>query len=419
MKKIFIMLSLLFIAVMLFGCQGKTDNSTFNQTTLPPQEYNKTFTLQGKIMDAVTGAPIGNDATGTVTMFLIQGDADRGPTKLHTDPNDPLVGEYSFSGIPADLSTAPGEAVFKVVVSRQGYQDFAANINFDAGNPGGFGAFANNGTLNMIGNIYLFPIGSAPGDVQITVLSDHLVPVPNATVLLQQDVFNNGAVAITSSNNGVDTNRLVAAGGLNTSMTATTDANGVATFSGANLVLGGSYIAAAQAINFQGDQLATTKTAAFIIGTNSSTRTINMTGITTFFATSASNQVPGTITPSGALSVTFNEPIALSTTFFTATLNSVVTGTVTSPVVAVLSNNNQTITLTPTFTANPTGAGASISYSYPGGETIILQNTQTVAQCNDPILGLAPCTLFSGGPRDVVNSFTGNPVSGTVQLIAN
>ena len=117
MKKIYILLSLLFIAVMFSGC-GETDNSTSTQNQLPPQEYNKTFTLQGKIMDAITGAPIGNDSTGTITMFLIQGDADRGPTKLHTDPADPLVGEYSISGIPADIAGDP--VLYKVVVYRQG-----------------------------------------------------------------------------------------------------------------------------------------------------------------------------------------------------------------------------------------------------------------------------------------------------------
>jgi hypothetical protein len=386
---------------MMIGC-GETDNST--TSAIPPQEYNKTFTLQGKVMDAITGAPIGNDATGTLSMFLIQGDFDRGPTKLHTAPNDPLVGEYSFSGIPADRNV--GEVTYKVVVRREGYQDFAANVTFSA-------TIANvtishNGTLNMIGNIYLFPIGSAPGDVSIVVRDPQGTPIPNAAVLLQQNVTGNGVTAIPG-------NRLVPVAGVYTSMTATTNADGSATFSSANLVLGGSYIAQAEALTFQGEQLATTSTAAFIVGTNSSTQVVNMapTG-SVLFATSASNQVPGTITPTGVLSVTFNQPIALSTAVFTATItgggqitdaNGVIAAT--GPVNGVLSNNNTTLTITPTISTAPTAAGATISYAFAG--QIILQNSQTVTGS----------TLFTGAGTDVVNISTGAAVSGTVLLISN
>ena len=265
------------------------------------------------------------------------------------------------------------------------------------------------GTLNMIGNIYLFPIGSMPGTVHVHVLSPHLIPVPGATVLLQQNVANNSVTAITG-------NRLVPTAGLYTSMSAVTDANGVATFSDPAfpLVLGGSYNAVVKPLEFQGDELAGTASGSFIIGTNSLHQTVNMaTAGFSFFATSASNQVPGTITPSGVLTVSFNEPINLTTTGFTAILTST-TGTVTSPVQGVLSNNNQTLTITPEFTATPTGAGASVTYISVAGQ-IILQNSQSVAQC-----GGASCILFDNGANGVKNVTAGNTnVSGRVQLIAN
>jgi len=211
-------------------------------------------------------------------------------------------------------------------------------------------------------------------------------------------------------------NRLVPSAGLYTSMTTTTDANGVATFNNPAfpLVLGGSYKAVVNPLEFQGDELARTTSGSFIIGTNSLHQTVNMGSAGfSFFATSASNQVPGTITPSGVLTVSFNEPITLTTTGFTALLSST-TGTVTSPVQGVLSNNNQTLTITPEFTATPTGAGAFVTYSSVAGQ-IILQNSQTVAQC-----GGAPCILFDNGGNGVRNVTAGNTnVSGRVQLIAN
>jgi hypothetical protein len=340
-------------------------------------------------------------------MYLIQGMSDRRPDKLHTAASDPLVGEYAFANIPATLVDA-GIATFKVIVTRKGYQDFAADITVDASFLGGTSNDFIDGVLNVIGNIYLFPISAVPGTVHVHVLSIHQIPVPGVTVLLQQNVTANSATAIVGD-------RLFPVGGLYTSMSATTDANGVATFAGADLplVLGGSYIAVAEPIEFQGDELARTSTIAFVIGTNTLHQSISMNSAgPSFFATSASNQLPGSITATGVLSVTFNEPIALTTTGFTAILTST-TGTVVSPVLGVLSNNNQTLTITPTFTTTPTGAGAIVSYGSVTGQ-IILQNSQTTAQC-----GAGPCWLFGTGASGVTNNTTGGKVSGVVKLIAN
>jgi hypothetical protein len=419
MKKLFVIMSLLLLAVALFGC-GDSDNSATTQNQLPPQEYNKTFTLQGRIMDAVTGAPLGNSGDSTISMFLIQGVSDRGPNKLHTDPNDALVGEYAFAGIPAFAvgSDVPASsAVYKVVVKKKGYQDFAANVQFDAAIAGGANTIAIDGTLNMIGNIYLFPIGAVPGTVHVHVLSSHLIPVPGVTVLLQQNIANIGGTI------ALNNDRLAPVGGLYTSMSATTDANGVANFVGADLplVLGGSYVAVAEAIEFQGDELATTSTGQFMIGVNSLHQNITMGSAgPQFFATSASNQVPGTIASNGVLSITFNEPITLTTTFFTATLSSTATGSVTSPVTATLSNNNQTLTFTPAFAPVPTTPGVSVAYGVIGASPILLQRTQVAPVCDSaPTPGtFAPCTLF-GGANPIINITTGNVISDTVLLKAN
>jgi hypothetical protein len=399
MKKIIVIVSLLLVTmVMLFGC-GKTENTTSTGNNNSIQNVDKTGTLQGKIMDATTGAALSLNADGD-RIVLIQGANDRGPDKLNTDPNDPLAGEYAFSGIPVQF--ASGDTTFKVVAIKTGYQRFEANLVVPATVNG---SLIDN-VINMIGNIYLFPMGATPGDVTVIVNSDHLIPVPNATVLLQQNVAVNSPTAIVG-------NRLLPVGGLYTSMTATTDANGVATFSGANLVLGGSYIAVAEALNFQGDQLATTTTAAFIVGTATENRIINMTGITTFFATSASNQVPGTVTPSGVLTVNFNEPIALTTTGFNAA-GLASDGTATTFLVqAVLSNNNLTMTLTPNSAITGTTAnvaGSIVTYTPVNGVNdtpFILQTSQQNSTF----------TFGAGTTNPLNNAATGSPVDNFVRQV--
>lgn len=378
---------------LLFGC-GDTNTTTSTAPTTVNQGFNKTGTLQGKIMDATTGAALGGS---DLQVYLIQGVSNRTPDKLVTDTNSVLVGEYAFSTIPVNLDA--GDILFKAVVIKGGYQRFEGNVSITTS-----GASNITGTTddvyNIIGNVYLYPLGEAAGDVDVYVYNPLGTPVSNATVRLRQNINNNDTLAYTG-------NRLGATGGLVSSLTATTDTDGKATFPAASLVLGGNYSTVVDGLTFQGRELATNTSAAFIIGTNSTRRVITMTTIgNALFATSASNQDSGTITASGVLSITFNQPIILSTTTFTGTMSG---GGLPSPqsVTGVLSNNDTTLTLTPTITTAPTVAGATITYTYGG--TIVLKNSQA-ASGN---------TLFTGGGSDVVNITTGAAVSGGVQLLTN
>jgi hypothetical protein len=126
-----------------------------------------------------------------------------------------------------------------------------------------------------------------------------------------------------------------------------------------------------------------------------------------FFAVSVSNSVPGTITPSGVLSITFNEPITLTTTFFSATLLAS-NGTLSTPqAIGSVAADGVTLTLTPNFATAPTATalGATITYNdlVPGTSQIIMTNTQTPA----PALNA------------IINKNTGVVINRTVQLIAN
>ncbi|MCL4467373.1 MAG: carboxypeptidase-like regulatory domain-containing protein [Deltaproteobacteria bacterium] len=406
MKKLFMLLSFVLLGAVLFGC-GTTNQASPSPNAL--NYYNITGSLQGKIMDAVTGAAIGGS---NLSVYLIQGTSFRTPNTLVTNPNSPLCGNYAFNGIPVDVNT--GEIRYKVVVSKPGYQNFEGDVELSATIN-----FVNNTVVdnqyNMIGNIYLFPLGSSAGDVNVYVLDPTGMPVGNANVYLKQNVanINTGIIANTGD-------RLNPSAGVYPELQATTNSSGVATFTSASLTLGGNYNAVVTAMPFNGEQLATSSSGSFNVGTSSIAQYVYMTAVpSTLYATSASNQIPGTISPNGQLTITFNQPILLkpNTNNFMATLNpgANVTlptftgnagGVMFTSVTGVLSNNNTTLTLTPPALTGTPYTGATITYQPVVGLKIILENSQTVT----------PYTLFLGSPLDVTNINTGNPVSGIVQL---
>lgn len=364
MKKLFVVLGLLLIATMLFvGCKGKTDNSSTSNDLLPPQNYDKTGTLQGKIMDAVTGAAIGNDANSELKIWLIQGTSDRGPDKLITDPNDPLRGEYAFSGIPVSLDFSD-DSCFKVVAVKSGYQRFESEdvcLGSESDSFGNPSIVILDNVINVIGNIYLFPEGLTAGAINITVKNQHGDVVPDATVVLKQQIHLNSP---TTDESDI---LFPAASGLVSSLTMTTDANGVASFDGSLLVLGGRYSPVVLPITFSGQDLIRTPGASITVGTSNQTQTIQMLmqPVEPLYVLSASNSAPDTITSTGVLTLTFNRPIILSTTTFGGALFSSTTGTVGS-VTGALDATGTMLTITPTFSTTPTGAGAFITYSYAG-----------------------------------------------------
>lgn len=374
MKKIFVVLSLLLTAAMLFAGCGKTDNSapttTFNN--LPNQQDTRTGTLQGKIMNALTGAPLGNDADSTLQIWLIQGDSNRGATKLTTDNNDPLVGEYAFSGIPIDLYS--GNAKFKVVVVKPGFQRFEANVelNDTLGDSTPVNSTLDS-VINRIGNIYLFPLNATAGDVTIVVNYPQGTPLPGATVLLQQHASSNDTFTDTGD-------RLPPAGGLYTSLTTTTNDAGVATFKSADLTLGGAYSVVVLPVTTVGGTLLSVNGNGFFwVGEDPMTQVVTMeaeNGV--LFATSATNQALGYVSATGDLSVTFNQPIALTTTGFIARgLASDGTSTDTY-VQATLSTDNMTMSLTLPPTSAITGTTANLA-----GSVVTYHPANSVTTFND------------------------------------
>lgn len=396
MKKLFILLSFLLAGGMLFGC------GTTNQASPSPNElqyYNIKGSLQGKIMDAITGDPIGGS---NLKVYLIQGSSTRGPNALVTDTNSPLCGNYAFSNIPADVNT--GEIRYRVVVYKPGYQQFEGDVELQAAVNNTTNAPIVDNAYNMIGDIYLYPEGTDPADFNVYVYDPTGLPIPNATVHLKQDVINNFSTVP-----AISADRLAPTGGLYSSLVATTDATGLATFTSGTLVLGGFYYLQVASLTFNGEILndptfPATPGVVIIAGLMPAYFPVHMVpgAMPLLYVVTASNSVPSAITPSGVLTLTFNQPVMIDTTLFTAALSGGSGGTLGAPAVnATLSADGLTLTLTPNFTANVTAAGATITYGYTG--IVRLQNNQTVT--------------FPGIFGTLTNAQTMGTVNGVVLLL--
>lgn len=328
--------ALLGMSLAMTACTG--DTTTQDAGTDDINRLDLKATLQGKIMDATTGAALTGD---DLKVYLVQGTDNRTPDKLmnSTDVNNDLAGEYAFNNIPLDTGASTTSSVFKIVVVKGGYQRFEGTINLTSAANTNEGARFYDTVFNYIGNVYLFPVGATAADYTVKVRYNGAV-VAGATVQLQQNATANNLTAATAANAPAvnmatnAANRLVAAPGLLPVLTATTDATGNAVFKGATLALNGSYTVTVLPVKAaNGDQLellqsatvpvigaAITNTAAngtstgvVVLGTE---QTINMVGASnndsSLFVTKISNSTAGIILDSGALTFTFNRPVQIN-----------------------------------------------------------------------------------------------------------
>lgn len=357
------------VTVATFACTTK-DNTTTNTIPANPDPttiFDGTYTLQGFIADATNGARIGD-----AQLFLVQGTDIRTPTRYNSAATDPLQGEYAFSGIPLDW--VAGNKTYKLVATRTGYQRFEADISDAALKQFNQLPARLDGTYNIIGNVYMFQVGQSAPTYRVTVLYNGR-PVPNATVVLDPSPRDNDSLY-----NWVQPHTLVSnGGGYAPSLTATTDASGVATFPGANLPLGAAYQIQVYPVVFT-DQSGTSyqlsrkdNGGAFIVGLGDVTPVVDMSDLILdpLWVVSVSNRPLGTINPAGTFSVTFNAPVTIRNQNgfgCSATSASVVFGTTLAT--ASLSADGKTLLLTPAWTTAP---GES------NGVTVTFANQNTAA----------------------------------------
>jgi predicted small secreted protein len=400
--------ALLGLSFAMAACTGDTTSSNPANTasTNTVQDISRKGTLQGKIVDATTGAAVGGS---DLKVYLIQGTSNRTPEKLTTTGD--LTGEYAFTNIPLDTATNASavtngvtatNANFKIVVIKAGYQRFEGEISPTQFSTTGAvradgvlsatafnGATGSQGTLlydavyNKIGNIYLYPVATTTSNYTVKVRYNGAA-VPGATVELKQVVVANTA---TIENTAVapaaavdlNPNVIAASPGLIQTISATTDASGNALFKGTDLVLGGCYMpvvlpwsATANALTSglpyagqQTDVLERRNGAKFIIGaaiTNTvgagtsaaapvlgTEQTVAMTGASnndsSLYITAVSNSTIGDVLPAAILT----DSGALTITF-----NRPVT----------INNNNRPVYTTTIDTATglaPTAASTNIS----------------------------------------------------------
>ena len=355
-------------AVVLVGCGSDSnsspmdsDNIRAGRTDNDSPQYVGTYTLQGAVMNAVTGQRIaGND----LQLWLIQGEEIRTPNRLERDVAKPLAGEYAFTGIPADYFR--GNKVYKVVAIAPGFQRFEGEVSFQVNYVDGEDIVDT--VYNRIGNIYLFPIGVAAPDYAFTVTYNGK-GVPNATVLLSQCSW--GFEGPRAAAPRFEDRTIWASPGYVPSLSATTDAAGRVTFAGAQLALGACYEPFVLPVSFEGVQLAAEGSDSIIAGLDVHEIVIplgdlepgNALGL---WVTSASNSVAGSVQADGKLVLRFSRPVSLvNPTGFAATAS---TGTLNAaPVLASLSADGLELTLTPSWATPPAATARNVTVTYGDG----------------------------------------------------
>jgi hypothetical protein len=376
------------LATFAIGCGGSDDNKYTTYTAAV------VGTLQGTILDATTGARIGGD---DLKLTLVQGTSQRGPSKLIKDVKDALVGEYAFSGIPvtegtiANTTSTSPQAVFKLVVSKTGYQPFEAEFAFSGNYTVNSSGVIADAVYNKIGNIYLFPLGGQAASYTTTVLYNDK-PVSGATVELVQFAASNstttldiqGAATNFGLTDGFQSNRLLASAGLYPTIIATTDKDGKAVFAGSQLVLGGAYKPVVLPTVADSVQTATTVGSGFVEGADNGTgassneQTITLSDAVSgssqagLYVASVSNSVAGAVQASGELTIVFNRAVQLNneaspSTGFGGALNyntGSATLSVTRPVTATLSSDGLTLVLKPNWTTQPASNDYSLNITY-------------------------------------------------------
>lgn len=366
-------------AVSLTGCNqlkdGFNGNSNTNPANVTPAVYPGV--LQGKIIDATTGQPI----SGTDTQItLVQGLSNRSPDKYISDSANSLAGEYAFANMPVEPTA---NNMYKIVVVKTGYQRFESEFTYKATlggtvtapGTGNVASITSTPSYNMIGDIYLFPVGAVAAPIKVTVVDQNAKAVAGVTVQLVQTP--NGNSAATSTTAGT---RLTATNGLLANLTATTDASGLATFAATNLTLGAQYTPIALATA----SLTTTTGSTITVGMNNgalnSAYAQNITMATSSFGALAvvaqSNSPSAVPNGTGVLNAVFNQAFTLDspntatpwTAVLTATgVPAIAPASLVASATAAVTGSSLVVTPTlPTWFNTTAVSSASITYTYTG-----------------------------------------------------
>jgi hypothetical protein len=340
--------AILFSAVSLLAACGGEDGDT-SDNSVSVNYHDIRATLQGSIFNAIDGTRITDNS---LAVTLVQG-SDYRLASVQTGDHE-FSGDYAISSIPT--STA-NNITYRVVSKADGYQAFEAAVTFDVATDD----FLQDKRINLLANMYMYPIGSFASDVKVNVTFNN-EPVANTTVLLNPRTGSNQITTDTSNT------LFTAQNGFQGAMQATTDASGVATFAAANLVLGGQYNIDVMPTTHEGIQLAANRGTAtyFTVGSTTNIRNVTMAEAVPgndngLYVTSASNSDADALNASGVLTIGFSRTVSLvderniDAILSGDTVNAVLNSTTApdSRVNATLSADGLTLTLTPIFTTAP------------------------------------------------------------------
>ena len=352
------------LLLSLFACSGSSGTSASSGS---PTVVGSTFTLQGVVADAITGARLGGD----LKLYLVQGADVRGPSRLNSNTSDPLAGEYAFVGIPVEFNT--GNQLWKIVAVKTGYERFESEFTFPANSASGI----IDTVYSKIGNIYMWPTGTQSPNYAFTVTFNGKA-VPNAVVQLDPVVGSNNKLFGQSPTGST----LPATNGYIASLSAQTDASGKAAFSGSTLALGAAYTPQVLPLTFTDAagskvDLGFATGATIVVGLSNTAQSLTMSDLVPtanpIFVVSASNQAAGQVQASGQLQIVFNAPVTLSNpNGFTATSTSPTAVFAAQQVNASLSPDGLTLTLAPNFTTPPAATERNVSVTYGNGTAFVV-----------------------------------------------
>jgi hypothetical protein len=383
MKKLCMLLVPLFILGLVFmAC----DSTTTNKNDTANNSFEETGTIQGTVYDAVTGEAIGDDS---LEITMVMGKDYKSPAVLKKDPTKAFLGDFAFTNVPVTLSSdgcdgdytdCHGTAYYRVVATMDGYERFEGYTGLETDmydNENSFGYSGQNNDIptqnkvyNRIQNIYLYPLGSTAPDYTVYVEYDH-ERVPGATVFFEYKP-NDDAVTNTD-----DDFRMCPVEALGRTLTGTTDANGMVTFAGSNLVLGGWYRLTVLPVVYDGVQLGLKNVGSwFRVGLDDTDFLVFLQDLEHFgnsdglVIVSASNRDQSHLVPSGVLTVSFNQAVTLmdetncSATLVTPGVGLLNVTDAPDSTVTVTGDGTSTLTFTPNIATalDATDVGAYVQF---------------------------------------------------------
>lgn len=342
------------LPLMLAACGGDETN-----VTSEVNYHNAKTTLSGVVRNAETNGVI-SDKSLEVKFF--QGTSVR-KAKLSRDE-----GYYSVNKIPTNFNNANQ---YRISVNAEGYLPFEGTVSFQ-----GVQADYTDSILDKeiyeIGNINLYPVGTTAADYKVTVTYDGK-RVPNTEVIAElnsvtQFVQNSQATLITATADNV------------TRITTTTDENGVATFAGSDLVLGGSYDLTVKPTSFNGVTVFDAGSVSFNVGISDLETSLPLNSLSNgaaegLYVVKTSNENTNAEgNGSGALKIEFSQSVTvvkeddIAVTLAPGLKADGVTAgasalTATNPVTVTGSGTN-TITLTPQFQTAPEAGDTGVTVTY-------------------------------------------------------